>query len=473
MSSRILSVSIVLVLGGTLAPAVARADAAPSRADLAALQAQVQQLAAVNAALQEQLDAVSQQLDIVARQQEIDAEQTAEALPNTPVVALGERGLSIRNRAGDYEVRLRGVVHFDHRSFFGDDGVPATDGFLFRRVRPTLEGNLGPLVAYRLTPEFAGDSATLLDAWVDLRFNPAAIVRLGRQKSPVGLESLQLASEIPFVERGFATELAPNHDIGVQLLGEVLKGEASYGIGVFNGAPDGRDSPSLNADDHVELAGRLFFEPWRNDANALSGLGFGLAGSRGEKTGAGNPLLPRYRTPGQNVFFNYRTAVIADGTHQRISPQFYYYRQRLGLLGEWIRSSQEVVLPGSAPRRATLDHTGWQLAATWFLTGEDASYRGLRRPNAPFALGRDGWGAFELFGRIGELVVDRDAFPIFSNLETSAERARSYTLGVNWYLNPHAKLLVNYSHTEFDGGALAGRDREDEKTLISRLQLAF
>ena len=47
------------------------------------------------------------------------------------------------------------------------------------------------------------------------------------------------------------------------------------------------------------------------------------------------------------------------------------------------------------------------------------------------------------------------------------------TLGLNWYLNAHAKLLVNYSHTTFDGGAPAGRDRDDEKTLISRLQLAF
>jgi phosphate-selective porin OprO/OprP len=476
MRSRILSLAIVLALASpplAAAGAPARGDETSEAATLAALHAQVQQLAAANAQLQEQLAVVSQQLAIVARQQEIGAEKAAEALPNTPVVAFGDRGLSVKNRVGDYELKLRGVLHFDHRHFIDDDSPALPDGFLFRRVRPSLEGNLGPLLSYRITPELGGDSATLLDAWVDVKYSPAALLRVGKQKSPIGLERLQSASALGFVERGFPTELAPNRDIGVQVLGEVLKGEASYGIGVFNGTPDGRDSPAANADDHIELAGRVFFEPWRNDANALSGLGFGLAASHGEKTGGGNTLLPRYRTPGQNVFFNYRSAVVADGTHERLSPQFYFYRRQLGLLGEWIRSSQEVLLPGATPRRAALDNTGWQLSATWFLTGEDATYRGLARPNTPLAFGRDGWGAFELVGRVGELAVDDGAFPFFADSATSAQRARSYTLGLNWYLNAHAKLLFDYSQTTFDGGAPSGGDRDDEKVFISRLQLAF
>lgn len=460
---------LALALGGSFAPAVAADDAAR----LAALQTQVDQLAAANAGLQAQLADVAQQLAILARKQELGAEQAAEALPGTPVIALGERGLSIRSRAGDNEVALRGVMHIDHRAFIDDEGTPLPEGVLFRRVRPTLEGKLGPLLSYRITPELAGDSATLLDAWVDVRLDPAAIIRIGRQKSPVGLERLQSASALVFAERGFATELAPNRDVGVQLLGEWRKGEASYGIGVFNGAPDGRDSPAVNADDHLEWAGRLFFEPWRNDANALSGLGFGLAASAGRKTGTGNALLPRYRTPGQNVFFHYRGSVQADGRHERVSPQFHYYRRQLGVLGEWVRSTQAVLLPGATPRRAALGHEGWQLSATWFLTGEDATFRGLPRPNQAFVPGGPGWGAFELAGRIGALAIDTDAFPFFSDSGTSAEHARSYTVGLNWYLNPHAKLFFHYSQTEFDGGAPAGRGRDDEKTFISRLQLAF
>lgn len=93
---------LALALGGSFAPAVAADDAAR----LAALQTQVDQLAAANAGLQAQLADVAQQLAILARKQELGAEQAAEALPGTPVIALGERGLSIRSRAGDNEVAL-------------------------------------------------------------------------------------------------------------------------------------------------------------------------------------------------------------------------------------------------------------------------------------------------------------------------------------------------------------------------------
>jgi hypothetical protein len=177
----------------------------------------------------------------------------------------------------------------------------------------------------------------------------------------------------------------------VQLQGEFAEGRVTYAAGVFNGAPDGRDAVASDPDDEVEFEGRVFFEPWKNAANALSGLGFGLAGSTGDKRGAGNNFLPRYRTPGQNIFFNYRSSVLADGEHQRLSPQFYYYRNRLGLMGEWISSEQEVQVGSNAATHTSLENQAWQLTGSWVLSGEDASYRGVVKPAHPFALdGRAG-----------------------------------------------------------------------------------
>ena len=76
---------------------------------------------------------------------------------------------------------------------------------------------------------------------------------------------------------------------------------------------DGRDAVTSNPDNEFEYAGRLFFEPFRNDASFWSGLGFGIGGSVGDTEGTGNNFLPRYRTPGQVQFFSYRAAVAADG----------------------------------------------------------------------------------------------------------------------------------------------------------------
>lgn len=417
---------------------------------------------------------LDQRLRVIERKLELQAEEASAKVASMPTVSLSaSKGLSVKSAPpGDVELKFKALVHADGRFYLDDEHNPQNDTFLWRRIRPTLEGSWGPLIGFRLTPEFAGDSTSIVDAYVDVKFDPRATLRIGKVKGPVGLERLQAGSALAMVERGFPTELAPNRDLGVQLQGEAAGSALNYALGVYNGAVDGRDSPTTNPDNDFEVAGRLFAEPWKNAGNALSGLGLGIAGSSGEKHGSGNNFLPRYRTPGQVTFFNYRSAVVADGDHNRWSPQAYYYHRAFGLLGEYIRSRQDVLLPESGARDA-LDHRAWQLVAGWVLTGEDASYKGVVRPNQPFTLGSAGWGALELVARYGRLDIDDDAFPRFADPAAVASQASSWGLGLNWYLTGNLKLVANYTQTTFEGGAAAGADREDEKTFFTRAQFSF
>ena len=428
-------------------------------------------VAAEGEAVEPGLGDLDQRLRILERRLELQQEEQVAKAKEAAVVTVNDKGASLKSANGDYEIKLRGLVQGDARFYL--DGVPAgtNDTFLLRTARPTLEGSLGKLVAFRLTPEFAGDSASIVDAYVDLRFNPTYTLRVGKFTSPVGLERLQSSAALSEIERALPSELAPNRDIGVQLQGEFANSEVSYAIGVFNGAVDGRDAATTNPDNDFEYAGRLFFEPFKNDANALSGLGFGIGGSIGDKHGSGNNFLPRYRTPGQLQFFGYLSTVLADGQQTRFSPEGYYYRGGFGLLAEYIVSKQAVRVGAVSE---DISNKAWQTTASYVLTGEDTGYRGVLKPSRPFAPGKNGgWGAFELVGRYSVLEVDEAAFPLFANPSTSANQANSWTLGVNWYLNSNLKLVVNYLHTSFEGGAAAGADRESEKALFSRLQVAF
>ncbi|RZA18180.1 MAG: porin, partial [Lysobacteraceae bacterium] len=247
-------------------------------------------------------------------------------------------------------------------------------------------------------------------------------------------------------------------------------GEAITAVGSAIEQAHGRDGFTTNPNGDFELAGRVFAEPWKNSANALSGLGFGIAASHGDKHGGGNNFLPRYRTPGQVQFFGYRNTVLADGDHLRISPQAYYYGGRLGLLGEYISSRQDVRTAAGA--RAELDHRAWQLSAGWVLSGEDASYRGVLKPGNAFTLDGSGWGAFEVVGRYGRLQVDEQAFPLFADPANASAAARSWGIGLNWYLNANFKLVANYARTAFDAapGATA---RDDEEVVFTRAQFSF
>lgn len=469
--------SALLALAVLCAPGGAHAQSAPTVEDLARrLQAIEARLGAPQEAAEPGADlaALDRRLRAVERTLGLQAEEaSAKAASATRVGLSASKGLSVRSPAQDgAELKLRGLLQADGRFFFDDAQRPQNDTFLWRRAQLTLEGTWGPLLGFRVTPELAGDSVTLLDAWVDLKFDPRATVRIGKSKNPVGLERLQNSGATALVELGFPGELAPGRDIGVQLQGELASSTVSYALGAYNGAPDGRDGATANPDDDLELAARVFVEPWKNTGSALSGLGFGLAGSRGGKHGNGNAFLPRYRTPGQATFFAYRGAVDADGTHARWSPQAYFYRHAFGLLGEYIRSEQEVALPAGGAR-ASLAHDAWQLTASYVLTGEDAGYRGVARPNRPFTPGGAGWGAWELVARYGELDVDDAAFPSFADPASAASRAAAWTLGVNWYLNGNFKLVANYSQTRFDGGAADGADREDEKAFLARAQFSF
>ncbi len=125
---------------------------------------------------------------------------------------------------------------------------------------------------------------------------------------------------------------------------------------------------------------------------------------------------------------------------------------------------------GSTNRNIKND--AWNAIATYVITGEDASFDGVK-PDNNFDIAKGNRGAFEITGRIGALHVDEDAFPIFSSLASSAKEAREWALGLNWYLNNSIKFNVNYAVTHFDRGAAGNADRPTERTVITQAQFRF
>ncbi|WP_169729274.1 OprO/OprP family phosphate-selective porin [Solimonas soli] len=418
---------------------------------------------------------LDQRIKVLERQLEIQKEESDAKAKDSATVSANEKGFSIKSAKGDYEFKFRGLLQADGR-WFVDDKAPRTgDGFLMRRVEPTFELTLGKALFFRIQPNFGKDSPEVSDVYGEWRIDPAFYARAGKFKAPVVLENLQASSATVFNERGFPTELGPNRDIGLQFGGAFLSSTTTYALGVFNGAPDGRDgtqqsgSTNSSGDNRKEVAARLFTEPFKNSPGLFQGLGLGVGGSYGEKLGNGDSSQVKYRTPGQNTFFNYQTAVTYDGAETRISPQAYYYRNSFGLLAEYIVAKQEVA---NAAAHEKLDNKAWQAVANYLLTGEDASYTGLTKPKNSITQG--GVGAWELVARYGVLDVDNDAFTnkTYADITKSASKATTWAAGANWYPINNLKIALTYSQTSFDGGATTG-DREDEKLLFTRFQVAF
>ena len=397
------------------------------------------------------------------------AQQPAQPPPAPPT------GFQFASPDGQFQLRLRGLLHSDGRFFPNDDADLAADVFTLRRVRPIVEATVYRIFDLRLMPDFGGGTAVLQDAYLDLRFAPTLRVRAGKFKSPFGLERLASASDMLFLERAFPTSVAPNRDVGLMVHGDIARGDLAYAVALVDGAIDGGSTDGDDADSK-DVVGRLFIQPFRRGThNSLKGLGVGAAVSYGEQDGTvASAALPAYRTTGQQVFFRYRgdgTAAgttVADGTRSRWSAQGYYYSGRLGLLAEQVFSSQDVRRGTTSAR---LDTNAWQFAGSWVLTGESASYRGVT-PRQPFDRGAGTWGAFELTARYHQLTADDDAFPLFANPQSAAAEARAIAAGLNWFLNRNVKVVLQYEETQFDGGAPGG-DRPAERGVFTRLQFAF
>ena len=445
--------------------------------------------------VEQRLQELEQEIQILRQQQAAAKEVTTPALKSADatIVKAGPDGFIIQSADANFKLRVGGYAQVDGRFYLNDRPVKGssgngTDTFLLRRVRPIIEGTVFRDFDYRVVTDFGNGAAqtTLLqDAYVEWKYLPWLKIRGGKFKPEVGLEQLQQDTWLFFAERGLPADLIPQRDVGFQVSGDLFDGVFHYAGGVYNGVVDGTLADT-DTYDSKDAAARIFVQPFKKtDWNALKGFGAGIAGTIGNQQFTSTTTnLASDKTTGQNTFFSYGKGTAGDGVELRGTPQAYYYWGPVGLLTEYAFAQQEL-------RNGTLldnvRNTAWQVEASFVLTGEKATYNGVT-PNHPFDLKKGGWGALELAGRYGDLRLDPTAFSTtpttagqrFADPTKSAQEAREWGVGLNWYLNRNVKLVLNYEQTSFDGGAGSAsataytiHNRTTEQVVLTRAQITF
>ncbi len=368
-------------------------------------------------------------------------------------------GFRVEVPGRDSEVRVRGLVQADGL-FFIDDERDQSDRFEIRRARVALQGKIGKVFGFRVEPQWTPGNVVLLDAYVDVRVFDALIVRAGKQKTPLGLEMLQPVTALILPERGLSTALVPLRDIGVQVLGEVAGGVFSFAAGVGSGAAD-QVLPDGNVDDAFDAYGRVFVQPFRaSESPALRDLGVGVAGSWGRETGGeADGGLGRYRTGARDTFARFADDVVADGDRWRLNPQLWWYFGAFGLIGEYVYSEQEV--RRGADARA-VGHHAWTAGASYVMTRERASYRGV----TPAHTG----GAFEVAARFGELHLDDGAIEAGLFRAGAPDVVRAWGASLNYWAHAAVRAQLAFEQTRFERPGAASRSPEN--ALYLRLQAA-
>jgi phosphate-selective porin OprO/OprP len=425
--------------------------------------------------LEKRLADLEQQVAILKREIELKKEDEVKAKAETPIITASSKdGFSIKSPDDNFKLKIRGLIQADGRFFTDnqkDNGT--TDTFTIRRARPIFEGTVAQNYDFYIMPDFGSGAATLVDGYAEWRAAPEYRIRGGKFKAPLGLERLQSDAVANFVELGLPSNLLPNREVGFQLGGDLLNGSVNYAAGIFNGSADLASSTGQDVDNNndKDTVARIFVQPFKNNGpQSLQGLGVGVGGSYGHNEGA---TLPTYKSAGQASIFSYSSSV-ADGPHIRVSPQAYFYKGSLGLIGEYAVSEQKVArVSGGNTIRESFANKGWQVTGNYVLTGELASYKGIA-PRTDFNWEKGTWGALEVVGRYEHLNIDNAAFDDgFANQLTSVSEANAWGTGLNWYPNRNVRLSLDFEQTRFDGGAPSGLDRKTENAVLSRFQISY
>ena len=418
-------------------------------------------------------------LSVVERKEELIEEELAKKAATTPNLSFTEKGFVVKSADGQHALRLGGLLQLDGRQYLGSEN-DANNVLLVRRARVYASGTIWKYIDFRFQPEFGlvdaqnfRYTAFIADATLNINVQKEFQILIGKMKPCGGLEMLQAAQNIMFIERGPLQQLQPNRQLGFMPNGLLFDDTLNYAVGVFASAPNNY-SQTTDIGNGYGVMGRLFARPFVNDADELSGLGFGASVAYSNlddyqpsnSSGITNGLNTYASDPGV-VFFSWNQNAQRNGAMYRIIPQAYYYVGPWGVMTEYVVQSQGLSLnSGNATQQRQIRDTswGWQAMVTYNITGEDNTFDNpIPFHNFDFfqSEDEDAVGLWQLGFRADQIQLDSDLFRqptpggsnTFVGTGNASQFARgfnSYTLGVSWWLNPNVRLMLNGTYTAWD-----------------------
>ncbi len=425
------------------------------------IQAQLQQLAAQV----ENLSNVVEQQNEVIRQQDVELkaqkQASVEALANiTP--AAGGAGSNVKitmkpmpkieSADGKYSFQPFGRVHLD-ATHFDDDMKDHASNANFRRARLGMKGNLGEDFKYKSEIDFAEEAVNFKEVTLTYTGLDAADIKVGHQKPAFGMEQNTSSNYIMFTERSAPTNaFTRDEEIGAN----VLAGGDNWSLtgGIFN-EDAGNDDTGEDEDITVDIRGSV---------NVL-----GMTNNTGDNVlHIGGGISHRY--PTGTINFDAKPAgdgddIIDTGAIGSVDDVGVYGVELAAVFGPVSFQGEyfmtDVSRSGGMP---DAEFDGHYAQAGWFITGESRPYKGKIgnfsrvKPNKPFSLSEGGPGAWEVLARYENVDLNDDSAGIMGG------ELDNVSVGVNWHLTDHVRLMGNVIDVDTDSNAVVA---DDDPTLYN------
>jgi phosphate-selective porin OprO/OprP len=480
-SSHTLRAAVALALGLAVYPAFA--DEAALKAEMDALRQSISEQRALLDTQTKLLEAQQAQLEALTTQLGQSKIATQEVpkvafTNNRPTITAADGRSSIAFRAN---VQLDGAMYGENKegplaTDFRRGSVGATanrdnnaardfsDGFYFRRARFGVEGAIARDFNYRLLLELGGSGTEgptrINDAWIAYTGFAPFTFQLGAFPPPANMDDGTTPEDLPFLERASASELSRALGGADGRIGLGLKANGARWMSAFTITTRTVNDPEV-ADGQLAAVGRAGgLIATGSDYNMHLGASGTYVFSPADQGSSGTP--PRHA-----IRFRDRPEIRVDSV--RLIDTGAIDADQASVLGlEFGANWKSFYLQGEhfwfdIERRASAglpdpDFTGYYLQGSWLLTGESRRYNPVTgsfqnpRPMVPFS-SAGGFGAWELAARYSNLNLDfQEGIAGTAAIPGTVRGGEQnvLTLGVNWYLNPNFKMMLNYLLIDVD-----------------------
>jgi len=336
------------------------------------------------------------------------------------------------------------------------------DGAEIRRALLVTEGELFLFrpIDYKLEFGVTHESVYLNDFYLGLRDLPViGTLRVGQMKPPFSLDRLTSSLDTTFMERASPVDaFAPGYLAGALVQNHFVGDRLTAAAGWFSSGTG--DDTGDASDGLSRFVGRITWLPY--DDESSRGRNLVHLGVSGSYVFSPSDSI-RYRSRPESHLAPYLvdTGDIDAHTASLVGLEAAVVHGPFSLQGEGIVA---LVDPRSGPHLA---FWGFDLSGSWFLTGESRPYdrqTGVFStvvPREPFSFQTWRPGAWEL--KLGWSYTDLDDGPVHGG------RMGILGAGVNWYLDRHWRMTVEYLYTRADGPSGDGALH----IFQSRLQLRF
>lgn len=444
-------------------------------------------------------------------------EEHAKASEEEGVVEIKkDGGIEFKSRDGNFKMAINGRMQVDSQvnagqsltnSFLpGASAMPATldDGVGLRRARLGVEGTFFKNTDYKFEYDFTRGNGTtgagVTDAFVRYNFSKPLSIKFGAFKEPFSMEEATSNRYITFIERNMATNtfvdnlntykmgIGANYaeerwQVGASLQTEPVGANGASNSSVNSNGGSNRNGGSGDTDWEANI--RASGTPWMasktqflhvgasgsylnlnnnyKSDNSFSNGGMSFANGIGGNVDRSNILNTGQLTTNKGI------AGAREANHlTRFGAESALVYGPFSAQGEYIQTD----ISGTGYNNESLN--GYYGYVSYFLTGESRAYKSTTgawdrlKPTRNFDM-KGGWGAWEI-------ATGYDAIDLNDGV-IQGGRASTAKFGINWYPNPHVRVMTNYIHAlDINTGTVANAtskafNNADLDMIESRIQL--